>query len=140
MPLKTLRDEQPSLNLTPMIDIIFQLVLFFMVGTKFSEFEERGIGLSVPQVSRSSAPAVAPGPHVVNVYRDGAVTLDGADVALDELASRLAAFRAGRDDMKVLVRADGAGAFQHVARALSAVKEAGVGELGISVRLQQDDR
>ncbi|MGB6042532.1 MAG: biopolymer transporter ExbD, partial [Pirellulales bacterium] len=33
MPIKTHIDEQPSLNLTPMIDIVFLLIIFFMVGT-----------------------------------------------------------------------------------------------------------
>ena len=37
MPLKTHMDEQPSLNLTPMIDIIFLIVIFFLVGTQFKE-------------------------------------------------------------------------------------------------------
>ena len=44
MPLKIHIDEQPSLNMTPMIDIVFLLIIFFMVGTKFTELE-RKIGL-----------------------------------------------------------------------------------------------
>ena len=52
MPLKTHLDEQPSLNLTPMIDIVFLLIIFFMVGTKFTELE-RKIALEVPQISES---------------------------------------------------------------------------------------
>ena len=50
MPLKTHLDEQPTLNLTPMIDIVFLLIIFFMVGTKFTELE-RKIALQVPEVS-----------------------------------------------------------------------------------------
>jgi biopolymer transport protein ExbD len=49
MPLKTHVDEQPTLNLTPMIDIVFLLIIFFMVGTKFTELE-RKMALEVPQV------------------------------------------------------------------------------------------
>jgi biopolymer transport protein ExbD len=41
MPLKTNLDEQPSINLTPMIDIVFLLIIFFMVGTKFVEMERK---------------------------------------------------------------------------------------------------
>jgi len=37
MPLKTQQDEQPTLNLTPMIDVVFLLIIFFMVATKFDE-------------------------------------------------------------------------------------------------------
>ena len=55
MPLKTTRDdEMVSINLTPMIDIVFQLIIFFMAGTKFTELE-RSIGLQVPQVNNAGA-------------------------------------------------------------------------------------
>ena len=37
MPLKTHLDEQPTLNMTPMIDIVFQLIAFFMVITNFEQ-------------------------------------------------------------------------------------------------------
>ncbi len=47
MPLKTHQDEQPTLNLTPMIDIVFLLIIFFMVGTKFAEWENK-LALKVP--------------------------------------------------------------------------------------------
>lgn len=53
MPLKTHTDEQPSLNLTSMIDVVFLLIIFFMVGTKFTELE-RKIGLQVPEVNDSA--------------------------------------------------------------------------------------
>ena len=36
MPLKTHQDDMPSINLTPMIDIVFQLIIFFMVGSRFT--------------------------------------------------------------------------------------------------------
>ena len=41
MPLKMHEDEMPSINLTPMVDIVFQLIIFFMVGTKFTEMEKK---------------------------------------------------------------------------------------------------
>ena len=39
MPLKTHQEQLPELNLTSMIDIVFLLIIFFMVGTKFAEIE-----------------------------------------------------------------------------------------------------
>ncbi|MFN9041619.1 MAG: ExbD/TolR family protein, partial [Planctomyces sp.] len=37
MPLKTENLEDPILNLTPMIDVVFLLIIFFMVGARFTE-------------------------------------------------------------------------------------------------------
>ena len=133
MPLKTHVDEQPSLNLTPMIDIVFLLIIFFMVGTKFSELE-RKIGLRVPEVTNAEALTAAPEPRVVNVYRDGAITLDRAPVTLEDLTRTLAAARSQYRDLGVLVRGDANGRFQRVAEVLNACKQADVRELGISVR------
>lgn len=138
MPLKTQREEQPMLNLTSMIDVLFLLILFFMVGTKFTELE-RKIGLRVPQVSDAGALTAAPEKKVVNVYRDGQVTLDHEAVTLDELTSRLAAARGQYADLGVLVRGDGSGPFQRVAEVLNACKQAGIADLGISVRLSEND-
>jgi biopolymer transport protein ExbD len=135
MPLKTHLDEQPTLNLTPMIDIVFLLI---MVGTKFTE-PERKIGLRIPEVADRGALSAAPQRRIVNVFRDGTVTLDQVNVTLDELTSQLAAARAQYADLGVLVRGDARGEFQPVASVLNACKQAGIRDLGISVRLARQE-
>ena len=134
MPLKTHADEQPSLNLTPMIDIVFLLIIFFMVGTKFTELE-RKIGLQVPEVTEGGPLTAAPEKRVVNVYRDGQITLDRQPVTLEELTIELVNARSQYSELGVLVRGDAASAFQRVAEVLNSCKKAGIAELGISVRL-----
>ena len=47
MPLRTHQDEAPAINLTPMIDIVFNLIIFFMVGARFTELEKK-VDLAVP--------------------------------------------------------------------------------------------
>ena len=136
MPLKTHHDEQPTLNLTPMIDVVFLLIIFFMVGTKFTELE-RKIGLKVPEVADRGALSAAPQRRIVNVYRDGAVTLDKTPVTLDELTTQLATARSQYSDLGVLIRGDAQGEFQLVASVLNACKQAGIRNMGISVRLVQ---
>ncbi|MFZ5831304.1 MAG: ExbD/TolR family protein [Planctomycetota bacterium] len=134
MPLKTHLDEQPSLNLTPMIDVVFNLIIFFMVGTQFMD-PERQIGLQVPQVTDHGVLSAAPERKVINVARDGEITLDQQPVTVDELVTRLTAARQEYSNLGVLVRGDSEGKYQNVAAALNACKQAGIRELGISVRL-----
>ena len=119
MPLKTHLDEQPTLNLTPMIDIVCLLIIFFMVGTKFSELE-RKIGLEVPSVADSGTLSAAPARRVVNVYRDGSITLDREAVTLAELTENLAVAQRQYSDLGVLIRGDASGQFQRVAEVLNA--------------------
>jgi len=137
MPLRTHLDEQPTLNLTPMIDIVFLLIIFFMVGTKFTELE-RKITLRVPDVVDHGALTAAPEPKVVNVYRDGTITLDKVPVTLKQLTAHLA--RRQYEDLGVLVRGDAKVEYQLVASVLNACKQAGIQRLGISVRLVREDR
>jgi len=132
MPLRTSLDEQPSLNLTSMIDVLFLLIIFFMAGTQFTQ-KERKIGLKVPQVSDGATLAVVPDKKVISVYRDGQITLDRQEVTLDELGRRLNAARQQYPDVGVLVRGDGAGDFQRVAEVLNACRKAGIAELGVAV-------
>lgn len=139
MPLKTHIDEQPTLNLTSMIDVVFLLIIFFMVGTKFTELE-RKISLEVPQVADRGALTPAPEKKVVNVYRDGQVTLDRRPVTLDQLTEELTIAHGQYADLGVLIRGDGHGEFQRVAEVLNACKQAGVAELAISVRLTSQQR
>ncbi len=139
MPLKTHADEQPTLNLTSMIDIVFLLIIFFMVGTKFTELEKK-IGLSVPQVSDSGALTAAPQKKVIQLYREGLIELDRQHVTLSELTQRLSLARQQYPELGVVVRGDSGTPLQKVADVLSACKQAGVGELAIAVRVANPQR
>jgi biopolymer transport protein ExbD len=134
MPLKTHLDDEPTLNLTAMLDVMFLLIIFFMLGTRFVD-AERKIGLKVPEVVDRGALSAAPARKVVSVYQNGSVTLDQAPVTLHELTGRLTAARREYSDLGVLVRGDAKGEFQQVAAVLNACKQAGIGDLGITVRL-----
>ena len=134
MPIKINQDEKPAINLTPMIDIVFLLVIFFMVGTKFSEVE-RQLELTVPEVSDAAPMVAAVQRHVVAVLKDGTVSLDGEPMELQKLEQQLKAEQQSGSEIKVTIRGDAQGAFQNVARVLSVCRNAGVSDLGVSVRL-----
>jgi biopolymer transport protein ExbD len=138
MPIKTHQDEKPTLNMTPMIDILFLLIIFFMVGTKFTEIE-RKIDLEVPEVSDTQTPETPPQHKIINVYRDGSVTLDEEEMDLKQLESRLTSLRQQSSSLSVIIRGDAEGAFQNVASVLSACRQAGVSDLGVSVRMARKE-
>jgi biopolymer transport protein ExbD len=132
--MKQPADEMPTLNLTPMIDVLFLLIIFFVAGTKFIE-SERQIALKVPTVSDKGALTAAPEKKVVNVYSDGQITLDRKAVSLEELTAKLTAAHQQFKGLGVLVRGDAGAQFQRVASVLNACKQAGIADLGISVTL-----
>ena len=134
MPIKINQDEKPAINLTPMIDIVFLLVIFFMVGTKFSEVEQQ-LELTVPEVGGTATVLPAVQRHVVAIFKNGTVSLDGELMDLLQLESELKAECDRGDQVNVVIRGDAEGAFQNVATVLSVCRNAGVNDLGVSVRL-----
>jgi biopolymer transport protein ExbD len=140
MPLKlSQHDEAPALNLTSMIDVLFLLIIFFMVATKFDEME-RNIEVAVPEVAEAGETTPAPRSMVVSVLADGGVELDGKTLSLSELTSQLAQARTPLSEPTVVIRGDAGCAFQHVASALAACQQAGISDLGITVRIAGTNR
>jgi biopolymer transport protein ExbD len=134
MPLKVQRDEPPQLNLTPMIDVLFLLIIFFMVATTFGDLE-RNMELRVPEVAEAGEAAQPAKPLVINVFADGTLDLDTQPVTLEELGARLVEARERLGQPTVVIRGDAECAFQNVASALAACKSAKISELGITVRI-----
>lgn len=113
MPLRTDSLEEPQLNLTPMIDIVFLLIIFFMVGTRFSEIEQQ-YDIELPTASAVTPMTSRPDAIVLNVARTGIVTVSGATVSLTELQQRLETARKAYAEQAVLIRGDGEGMYQSI--------------------------
>jgi biopolymer transport protein ExbD len=133
MPLVRLSDdEEPAPNLAPMIDVVLVLTIFFMCATKFSG-DERAFDLDLPQAG--NAAAVEGGrPEILEVVASGGLRLAGDDVSITELASRLAALRADRPDLAVMIRGENAVPHGRMAEVYEACRVAGVRQVAISVR------
>jgi biopolymer transport protein ExbD len=126
--------EDVTINLTPMIDVVFLLVIFFMVGTKFSESESR-IDVSVPSVGPMNSISRAPDERVVELTADGNVLLDGQAVSNDELGQILKSQFTAYPGLQVVVRADSAGSLQGFAETVHVVRQTGVKQIGIAVKV-----
>lgn len=100
--LRRTRDE-PVVDVTPLIDIIFQLVLFFMVSTTF--ITSQGIQVDLP---RSSADAILreSGDLRVKVTTDGAIYLDEEAVGWATLRSAVKEAAASDPSTLVVIKAD----------------------------------
>jgi len=134
MPIKLHSAEEPTLNLTPMIDIVFLLIIFFMVGTKFTEIEQE-LEVSIPEVASGATVVTETQQCVIAVFHDGRVSVDDDVMEIDELEENLNRRVSGGAELHVIIRGDAEGAFQNVANVLSACRRAGVNDLGISVRM-----
>ena len=137
MPLKVQKDIESSINLTPLIDIVFLLIIFFMVGTRFSELNEteRNIALQVPAVSNAAALTSAPRKRVINVLANGNIILDETTVSAEELAAELISARQQYKQLGVVIRGDESARYDNVAKVFAVCRAADISDLNISVRV-----
>lgn len=133
MSVRRQQSEDVTINLTPMIDVVFLLVIFFMVGSKFSEAESR-IKVNVPSVGEMRSITRAPDERIVAIGIDGMITLDGAPTTLGELTAALREQHANYPGLKVAVRGEATGSLQQTVEVLHAVRSSGVDQIGISTK------
>jgi len=97
-------DAGDTINLTPMIDVVFLLLIFFLAATTFAR-EEVELDLRLPQ-AKSGKAGSGDQQLVVNVFADGKLTVDGREVTLAALQQKLQAAVQRNAEQAVLVRGD----------------------------------
>lgn len=130
MPLRTESLEEPQLNLTPMIDIVFLLIIFFMVGTRFTEIEQQ-YDIELPEATAVQPLTARPDALVINVARSGDIRVSGELLTMTELRQKLSEARQAYADQKVLIRGDGEGVYQGIIDVMDACHQADLNELSL---------
>lgn len=137
MPLKTQEMEEPALNLTPMIDIVFLLVIFFMVGTQFTE-DESQFEIVLPTVSDAQPLTALPDEIVINVTSDGSIFLGSEPKTAVELETELRAAAKRYADQAVVIRGDHSGPYQHPMTVINICKRAKIKVIQLANRIEDD--
>lgn len=123
-------DEPQGPNLTPMIDVILVIALFFMGAARFSD-DERAVDLELPTATGAEAAAAAA--IVIEVPAAGAVQLGGRPVAADALDAELLAARAA-GTTTVTIRGASDAAHGRMTKVYEACRAAGIPQVAIAVR------
>jgi biopolymer transport protein ExbD len=124
------------IDITPLVDIMFTLIIFFLATTTF-EREERDLKVNLPETPADTTLSSAPKVMVVNVREDGSYFVGNRTLKLAELQQAIAVAAKEKPDQKVLVRGDQRALHGHVAAAVLACKRAGVHEANIGYQLPQ---
>lgn len=137
MPLKVDALEEPVINLTPMIDVVFNLLIFFMMGTRFADME-RQLDVQLPRVTSAQPLTAPPDEIVVNVYRDGRIVVSQEELSLADLETRLKDASARYADQAVLIRGDGEGIYQNVMDVLAVCNRAQIANFSLATQLKSE--
>ena len=115
----------PGLALTSMLDVIFLLLCFFVTVSVFSQWENE-ISIQLPSATTAQEPDRLPGEIVVNLAKDGKVSVNGRALALDDLKARLARIAKFYPGQPVIIRADKEVRYESLVGLIDACREADV--------------
>jgi len=130
------RSEEITINLTPMIDVVFLLVIFFMVASKFSEADNR-IKINVPSGGQAQSLARTPDMKVVSIDGGGQIFFDDSPITLADLTTTLQQKAANYPAIKVTVRGDENMSLGRLSGVVTAIQTAGVQQIALANRSTQ---
>ena len=127
-------DELPHVNMTPMVDVVLCLLVFFIAATRLYDWDENEFVVSVPHVSDASPLTAAPDDLMLTIVRPGLVAVGNTTHDLPALAKILQRSREEFEDQGVVIRGDAALNYQDLADVLSVCDGAGIHNVRLPVR------
>jgi biopolymer transport protein ExbD len=139
MNLRKPRRDDPEINLIPLIDILFFLLLFFMLSSTF----DRAAELKIDLPKSSAEPTEAPQNNIdVLIDSAGNYSVNGRRLANNQIGTLVKALQiaiGSREHPPLTISADGRTPHQAVVTAMDAARQAGLVHLSIATRHTPDD-
>ena len=127
-------DEEGStalVDLTPLIDAVFLLLIFFLVTASFQN-DERDLAIKVPSAESGNPLQDLPETLIVGVRSDGALVVGGKRLDRSDLKSVLERAKRKNEKQRVFARVDGKAAFEHAVVVLDLCTGLGI-DISVSV-------
>ncbi|MBW4664386.1 MAG: biopolymer transporter ExbD [Chroococcus sp. CMT-3BRIN-NPC107] len=98
-------DSLPEINLTPMIDVVFAILTFFILASLFLTRSE-GLPVNLPSAKTATQQSQTQSKLTVTMDKQGKVLLDRQPVEVRELAERVKALKGNKPELLVVINAD----------------------------------
>lgn len=123
-----------TLSLTPLIDVVFLLLIFFLVTSEFED-EERRLDIVLPSATSAMPMTSKPREVVVDIDSEGVLYLGGQATSLGELQRLLEAAVANNPTQQtVVIRADRETPFQPVVSVMDLCNRTGVRDYSVTTQ------
>ena len=134
---RTLREEL-SINITPLIDVVFLLLIFFMLTTTFSR--ETRLLINLPEANADTAENQSPQIEIT-VAREGSYTINGRALInrrIETLMRGLELESGGDLNVPIILVADAEATHQSVVTAMDAISQSGFTRMNIATQYSED--
>ena len=105
--------DLPAFQFTAMIDVVFLLLCFFITTSVFSQWEME-VDVVLPTAQSAKMPDRLPGEVIINLARDGRITINQQELSKADLADRLARLARFFPGQSVVIRADRQTAYEQL--------------------------
>lgn len=125
--LKAENQPYDDINITPMLDLAYVLLVTFIILTTASV---QGVRVDSPRTTAVSNLA-RPQTRAVTLTADGAMYLDAYPVSIDQLRSSLGQYKAANPALPVVLKGDAAVPYEKVVEVLQVIKQLDIAEVGL---------
>jgi len=124
------------MDMTPMIDVVFQLMIFFLVATKLDE-AEREFPVALPTASEAKPFTAKPSELFINIDRNGRYFIQGQFLSIEGLENLLRQSAANNPTQTVRIRADQESQTKYLVAAINATVKAGIRDYRIDTAIEE---
>jgi biopolymer transport protein ExbD len=133
MKFSSRQPEAASMQLAPMIDIVFLLLIFFIVTWEFTRAETE-LDVSTPTTEEGAELNRQRREQVINVLADGTIRLEGVTLDLLELEQKLAPIAKLNENQPVRIRGDRETRYQRIVEVIAACRKAGIWNISFATQ------
>ncbi len=126
------KPQLPSFQITPMLDVVFLLLCFFVTTSVYSQWESE-VNIKLPTAKKAEAPQRLPGEVIVNLTADGKVIINRRELTFEELGRKCALL--ARDGHKLILRADKDVRYEYVMKVLDICKQCGLWNISFATEM-----
>jgi biopolymer transport protein ExbD len=122
-----------EINITPLLDLAFVLLIIFMITTPLLE---SSMSLIIPSSGAKSPPVTSSQVQTISIDRNEAVRFNNQIVDLETLTAQLANLKRANPDVGIVIRPDRDLPVQRLVTLMDALQRAGIMKVGIATRAE----
>ena len=127
------RSRAAAVQMSSLMDVIFLLLCFFVTTSVFSQWETE-ISITLPTAKSATVPGRMPGEIILNLSKDGTVSVNGQTLTLAEVTERLTRIAKLYPGQPVVIRADKETAYDSLVGVIDACRTADVWNFSLATK------